>query len=196
MPPVEFKPFSWERVWQAVERVKDRCRRVAAALEAGGVPYAVVGGNAVAAWVARVDAAAERFTADVDILLRRADLAAAIAATASAGFVHRSVNGVDLLADGPDAGPRDAVHIVFAGEKVDPRYVAAAPDVTESEPGPQFRIVTLEALVRMKLTSFRARDQVHIRDMIGVGIIDANWPARFAPPLAERLQSVLDTPEG
>ena len=28
----------------------------------------------------------------------------------------------------------------------------------------------------MKLTSFRRKDQVHIQDMIGVGLIDATWP--------------------
>jgi len=48
----------------------------------------------------------------------------------------------------------------------------------------------------MKLTSFRRKDQVHLLDMIGVGLIDSGWPSRFPPPLAERLQSLLDTPEG
>ena len=45
--------------------------------KSGNLPYAVVGGNAVAAWVSRVDQAAVRNTQDVDIVLRRADLAAA-----------------------------------------------------------------------------------------------------------------------
>ncbi len=48
----------------------------------------------------------------------------------------------------------------------------------------------------MKLTSFRRKDQVHLLDMIGVGLIDAAWPARFSAPLAERLQELLDNPEG
>lgn len=44
-----------ERMVWAVQRVRERLLRATAALEAAGVPYAVVGGNAVAAWVARVD---------------------------------------------------------------------------------------------------------------------------------------------
>src|SRR3954449_10253060 len=66
-----------ERMVTAVERVRDRLKRATAALEAAGVPYAVVGGNAVAAWVATIDPAAVRNTQDVDILLRREDLDAA-----------------------------------------------------------------------------------------------------------------------
>jgi len=32
--------------------------------------------------------------------------------------------------------------------------------------------------------------------MIQIGLIDASWPARFPPSLGERLQSLLDDPEG
>src|SRR6266852_3495051 len=80
---------SWERMIRAVEKVRERLRRTVVALEAAGVPYALAGGNAVAAWVSRVDEAAVRNTRDVDILLRRADLPAAKAAMARSGFVHR-----------------------------------------------------------------------------------------------------------
>jgi len=79
-------PLAWERLVTAVEKVRDRLRRTAAALEAAQVPYAIIGGNAVAAWVAEVDEAAVRNTQDVDILLRRADLQRAIVAMAAAGF--------------------------------------------------------------------------------------------------------------
>jgi hypothetical protein len=37
---------------------------------------------------------------------------------------------------------------------------------------------------------------MHLRDMIGVGLVDATWPSRFNPELAARLQQLLDTPEG
>jgi hypothetical protein len=33
-------------------------------------------------------------------------------------------------------------------------------------------------------------------DMIGVGLIDASWPAYFEPPLNVRLQTLIDDPEG
>src|SRR5207249_1262402 len=145
---------SWERMVRAVEKVRDRLLRAAAALDAAGVPYAIVDGNAVAAWVSRVDEAAVRNTQDVDVLLRRDDLPAAVQALAAAGFIHQNVAGVDLFLDGPGAGVRDAVHVVFAAEKVRADYPEPAPAVTESEPAGSFRVVALEALVRMKLTSF------------------------------------------
>src|SRR5438876_2981492 len=75
-------PVSWERMIRAVEKVRERLLRAAAALQTAGVPYAIAGGNAVAAWVSRVDEAAVRNTRDVDILLRRTDLEAAKTALA------------------------------------------------------------------------------------------------------------------
>src|SRR6266498_6128966 len=80
---------SWERMIRAVEKVRERLRRAVAALEAEQVLYALVGGNAVAAWVSRVEEAAVRNTQDVDILLRRSDLPLAKAALAKAGFIYR-----------------------------------------------------------------------------------------------------------
>jgi hypothetical protein len=181
---------------RAVEKVRRRLLRAAAALEAAGVPYAVIGGNAVAAWVARVDEAAVRNTADVDVLLRRPDLAAASAALAGAGFVGCEVAGVTMFLDGPAAGSRDALHVLFAGEKVQPDYLLPAPDVDEAVKGDNYRVLSLDALVCMKLTAFRDKDRVHLRDLIGVGLVDASWLARLPAELAARLQQLLDTPEG
>ena len=184
-----------DRMVLAVERVRDRLMRASAALEQAAIPYAVAGGNAVAAWVATIDASAVRNTQDVDILLRRSDLDAAARALESAGFIRRHVAGIDLFLDGPNAKPRDAVHVVIANEKVRPDYALAAPDVSESQKPAGFRVISLEALVRMKLTSFRRKDQVHLLDMLDVGLIDASWKDRLAPDLATRLQQLIDTPE-
>jgi len=185
-----------ERMYRPVDNVRGRLLRATAALDRAGVPYAVAGGNAVADWVTRVDAAAVRFTQDVDLLLRRADLDAATAALAPAGFVRRHVAGIDMFLDGPNAKARDAVHIVFACEKVRPEYMLPAPDVLEADLSSDFRVLALDALVRMKLTSFRDKDRTHLRDMLGVGLIDASWCDRFPPELAARLQHLIDTPEG
>ncbi len=181
---------------RAVEKVRERLLRATSALEKAGIPYAVVGGNAVAAWVSRVDEAAVRNTQDVDILVRRADFPAVTAALEAEGFYHVQVLGVEAFLDGPNAKVRDAVHILFAGEKVKPGYEAAAADTDESERGKDFQMLHLESLVRMKLTSFRDKDRTHLRDMIDVGLINATWPARFSKTLAARLQELLDNPEG
>ncbi|MCH8047288.1 MAG: nucleotidyltransferase family protein [Planctomycetes bacterium] len=196
MSHIAYGDISWERMIRAVERVRERLQRATAALQDAGIPYAVVGGNAVAAWVSRVDEAAVRNTRDVDVLLRRDDLPAATEALAGAGFVYRHVKGVDMFLDGPQAKARDAVHIVFAGEKIRPDYACETPDVLESDESTSFRILDLEALVRMKLTSFRRKDQMHLIDLIDVGLIDADWPGKFTADLAGRLQELLDNPEG
>ena len=124
----------------------------------------------MAAWVARVDESAVRNTQDVDIVLRREDLEAAKQALGPAGFVHRHVKGVDMFLDGPEARVRDAVYVAFAGEKVRPEYLLPVPDVVEAERAPEFRLLKLEPLVPMKLTSFRRKDQVHLLDLAGVGL--------------------------
>lgn len=179
-----------------MEKVSERLLRAATALQAANIPYAVAGGNAVALWVARVDEAAVRNTRDVDILIRRDDLPAAQIALEAAGFVYRRAAGIDVFLDGPDAKARDGVHVVFAGEKVREHEPATNPDVTEVEQAEHFRVLTLEALVRIKLTAFRDKDRMHLRDMIDVRLIDATWVRRLPPALGERLQQLLDDPEG
>jgi len=188
--------LSLDRMSRAVEKVRDRLLRSTAALESAGVPYAVIGGNAVMAWVEQADESAVRFTQDVDLVLRREDLDRAREALGRAGFVHRRSAGIDMFLDGPGAKARDAVHVIFSGEKVRPEYVAAVPDVAESVSFKSYRVLALEAVVRMKLTSYRDKDKTHVRDMIGVGLVDATWPARYPPELAARLQHLLDTPDG
>jgi len=179
----------------AVDAVRERACRAAAALERAGIRHVVVGGNAVAAWVARVDVEAVRNTKDVDLLLRRRDFQRARRALESVGFVHQKVVGVELFLDGPEGSVRSAIHVVFAGEKVQADYFLPAPDVTESEVGPEFPVPTLDALVRMKLTSFRLQDKVHLLDLLEVGLIDEQWCDRFPPELGARLRELIESPE-
>lgn len=130
----DLQPVSWERMIKAVEKVRQRLLKAAAALEAAGVPYAATGGNAVAAWVSKVDEAAVRNTRDVDLLIRRDDFNRAKTALEAAGFLHRHAAGIDMFLDGPKASARDAVRVIFAGEKVRAEYALPAANVSESEP--------------------------------------------------------------
>ena len=192
------RPDTLDRMVRAVERVKEQLAKATRALEAGGVPYAVIGGNAVAAWVAQVDEGAVRTTRDVDVLIRREDLAAAISAMAVAGFEHAQVAGVDLFIEGPTGKPSEGVHLLFAGETVKPGDPALTPLVEDSVQveGIAYRVIALESLVRMKLVAFRRKDQVHLQDMTRLGLIDATWPDRYPPVLADRLREILADPEG
>lgn len=199
---VALQPVSWQRMAQGIDDVKRRLERAPSALAKVGVRYAVVGENAVAAWVSRVDASAVRNTRDVDILLRREDMERARVALEGAGFVHSRVASLgkaaamDVFLDGPDAKVRDEVHILWAGEKAVPDAIEPTPELHETEPADGFELVPLEDLVRMKLTSFRDKDRMHLRDLISVGLVNASWMGRCSGTLAERLQMILDDPEG
>jgi hypothetical protein len=186
----------WARIEQAAENVKRRMRRVTEALNTVGVPYAVSGDFAVQHWVAQVDESVVRNTRDVDIILNRPDFPAAIAALEPIGFMYRHAASVSMFLDGPEAKARDAVHVVFAGEKVKSDYPEPVPGIQTYELMEQARTLPLESLVRMKLTSFRRKDQVHIQDMMSVGLIDDSWLERLSPELRARLQELLDDPEG
>jgi nitrogen regulatory protein PII len=193
---IELREFSWERMIEAVQAVRDRALRATSALEKAGIPYAMAGGNAVAAWVSRVDRAAVRNTQDVDILVRRADLDRITAALKAAGFVRATVMDVVCFIDGPKGSPRDAVHLLFANEKVRESYPIPTADVTEKVQAEDYAVVTLEALLRMKLNSFRDKDRMHVRDLISLGLVDASWLPRLIPEHAARLQQLLDDPDG
>lgn len=175
----------------AVERVQQRLRKATAALDAAGIPYAVVGGNAVASWVGRVDQGATRATKDVDILVRRADTPRVTAAITALGFAREDLRDLVLFIDPDEPSKKSGVHLVWAGEKIRPSYSVPSPTVDEAVRDPEgFLVLALPALVRMKLTSFRDIDRVHIADMLSVGLIDAACRAALPIELLERLEQV------
>jgi len=184
-----------DRMVLAVELVKQRLLRSTQALADHGVPYAVVGGNAVAVWVAKSDPAAVRNTADVDLLLARDDFERAKAALAAAGFIYRHARGIDMFLDGPEGRFREAVHILFAGERVRSDDILPTPTLNETCADDKFQVVNLESLVRMKLVSFRPKDQTHLIDMIELRMIDASWCDRYPTELADRLRELLNRPD-
>jgi hypothetical protein len=186
----------YARMERAVEKVNERLRKTVAILEQAGVPYAIVGGHAVRAWVAQVDEAAVRTTVDVDVLVRPTDLPALRRAMEAAGFFHRATAGLTMFVEHAEASARDAVHVVVTGQMVRPDDFEPNPDIEPSDRADNFRTLTLEGLVRMKLNSFRRKDQVHLLDMISIGLVDATWPSRFPASLAVRLQQLLDDPDG
>lgn len=188
---------------EGVEKVRARLRRATALLEAAELPYAVIGGNAVAAWVSRVDESVVRNTRDVDLLVRRSDMGAITKVMSEGGFIHRSVSilggrgRIEMFLDGPGAKARDGVHLIFSGEKVNPESLEPSPDVDDYDAShSDFRLVDLLALVTMKLTSNRRKDQVHLLDMMEIGMLDESWLERVPASLRDRLQALLDDPEG
>src|SRR5580692_9299549 len=101
----------------ALDEVTDRLQRITRALDEVQVAYALVGGQAVALWVATRDPAAVRTTKDVDILLRREDLPKARAAAMNVALDYFEVLGVGMFLERSDPNPRRGIHLLWAGEK-------------------------------------------------------------------------------
>jgi hypothetical protein len=182
----------WERYQMAVDKLTERLNRITEALTKLGVPYALVGGQAVILWVSTKDPGAVRTTKDVDILIDRADLPKAKRAALSVGLEYVEVIDVGMFLEPADPNPRHGVHLVWAGEKVkanDPLPNPAIDERLELEPGKS--VVSLPGLVRMKLMANRDKDRVHLRDMIDVGLIDRAMLAGLPAELAARLDSLL-----
>jgi hypothetical protein len=182
----------WGKYLMALDALTERLLRITASLDAASVPYALVGGQAVALWVASKEPAAVRTTKDVDLLLRREDLPQARAAALAAGMEYFEVMGVGMFLERDDPNPRHGVHLVWSGEKVRPEHPLPAPTIDERqtlEPGTP--VVSLAALVRMKLLANRDQDRVHLRDMIDVGLVGRDLLHDLPTDLAARLNTLL-----
>jgi hypothetical protein len=182
----------WSRYIMALDDVSNLLQRVCRAFFQAQVPYALVGGQAVALWVAVKDPAAVRTTKDVDVLLSRGDLPRAKAAAMSVGLDYFEVMGVGMFLIRENPNPKHAVHIVWAGEKVRPEYEYPSPALDQrQELSPGICTVSLKGLVQMKLLSNRDQDRVHLRDMIDVGLIGRDLLGQLPKSLADRLEPLL-----
>ncbi len=166
-----------------VEQLFKRVHQLHAILTAAGVPYRIVGGVAVFLHVAERDPLRARMTADVDAAIDREYLPAIIEAARSEGLVYRHAAGVDMLVDAKRPRARSAVNLRS-------EIVLSSPREMTQEGVP---LASVEDLVRMKLTSFRLKDRVHIQDLDGVGLIRPDIEARLPEVLRARLAEVRAT---
>jgi hypothetical protein len=113
----------------------------------------------------------------------------------AAGFHHRHTSGLDTFVEHPDASARDAVHVVLVG-RVERIGDEPNPDIVPLAKTNDFQTIELEMLVRMKLNALRRKDQVHLLDMISLGIIDQSWLDRYPERLRLRLEVLLNDPDG
>ena len=174
-----------------VENLFEIIARMRALMDAAGVDYRVIGGMAIYLQVHERDPRRARLTDDVDVSIRRADLNKIATEAPNFGFRYRHAAGVDLLVDLRAPKTRSGVHFVFAGEKVRPDYLEPVPDLSSM---PRILdgvlLASVADLVKMKLTSFRLKDQVHIQDLDGARLITGDVEAALSPELAARLAQV------
>lgn len=170
-----------------VKQLFDLAEILEQALSSAGIDYRVVGGLATYLYIEEWAPDAGRLTRDIDVAVRRKDLERIAKTMEPFGFMHRRVAGVDMLVQGDVPSARRAVHLVFAGEKVRPEYQEPVPDFGPFRTLKGIRLMPLADLVRMKLTSFRAKDEAHIKDLDEVGLITAEIEAGLSPVLRKRL---------
>jgi hypothetical protein len=177
-----------------VDQLFEVAGRLAQALSQAGIEYRVVGGFAAYMHVNAVDPIAARLTRDIDVAVDRADLDRIIEAVRPSGFRYRHVAGVDMLVDAEAPKAHSAVHLLFVREKVRKDYAEAVPDFSPAvRYENRISVVSVADLVKMKLTSFRDKDRVHVRDLDGVGLITPEVEAVLSATLKSRLDEIRAT---
>ena len=161
-----------------VEQLFDLAGRVEAAFAAAGLEYRVIGGLAVYLYVEEAAPDAGRLTRDIDIAVRREDLEGIARAVEPFGMQHRHVAGVDMLVQTDAPSARRAVHM------------RPAPAIGPCRTLHGVRLVPLADLVRMKLTSFRSKDETHLKDLDEAGLITPDVEAGLSETLRSRLVQV------
>jgi len=173
-----------------VEQLFDLAGRVELAFAAAGLEYRVIGGLAVYLYVEEAEPDAGRLTRDIDIAVRREDLNRIARAVQPFGLQYKHIAGVDMLVQTAAPTARRAIHLIFAGEKVKANYPEPAPDIGPSRTIQGVRLVPLADLVTMKLTSFRSKDETHLKDLDDAGLITPEIESGLSETLRARLAQV------
>ncbi|HUK16162.1 MAG TPA: hypothetical protein VLW65_07085 [Bryobacteraceae bacterium] len=174
---------------ERVQRLFELADLVEKVFAAAGVEYRVAGGLATYLYVEQVEPDAGRLTKDIDIAVRREDMEKIAQAAKRFGLEFRHVAGLDMLVQAAQPSARRAVHLIFSGEKVRQEYAEATPELGTVNTIRGLRVIPLADLVRMKLTSFRAKDEAHVVDLDEAGLITPEIESTLSPVLRERLAS-------
>lgn len=170
--------------------------RIADPLAAEGIKHELVGGLAVLVHVEEIDPAQSVLTRDVDLMIKRSDVERVKRIAAQHGFRFRHAARLDMLLIGPSERASNAVHLVFSGEKVALSQAVPNPPIRPEKKtihGQQVFVISVPDLVKMKLSSYRDKDRVHIRSMDAVGLITPAVERGLSGELQSRLRHVRQT---
>ena len=170
--------------------------KITDALVSEGIPHELIGGMAVLIHVEEANPEHSTLTRDVDLMVRREDLEAIKDVAARNGFRFRHTEGLDMLLFGETNSAKNAVHLIFSEEKVSPNQAMPNPPihpVKKSIHAREVFVIRVGDLVRMKLSSYRDKDRVHIRSMDAAGLITADVEKALASELQSRLEHIRAT---
>jgi len=164
---------------ERVEQLFDLAELVERIFSSAGLEYRVAGGLAVYLYVEEREPDAGRLTKDIDIVVRREDLRKIADAARPFGLEHRHVAGVDMLVQANQRPGSRAVKLIFSSDGL-----GAVRRING------LRVIAIANLARMKLASFRAKDEAHLKDLDEAGLITPAIEVSLSPGLAERLAQV------
>lgn len=165
-------------------------------LMAEEVPHELVGGLAVLVHVEEADPTHSVLTRDIDLMIRRSDLERVQEIASQNGFRFRHAAGLDMLLYGDTDSAKNAVHLIFSGEKVRPSQTTPNPGIhpeTKRILGESVFVISVLDLARMKLSAYRDKDRVHIRSMDAAGLITPQVETALPSELRARLQHIRET---
>jgi hypothetical protein len=178
-----------------MEQLFERIKRLHTALDSAGIEYRVVGGLAVFFQVSLRKPGCGRSTEDVDIAVDRKELRRIAEAAEKFGFRYRHVAGIDMLVHAEKPRAVTAVHLRFINEKVRAEYLDTVPgfsEPTRTEEG--ILLAPVADLVKMKLTSFRMKDQLHLKDLDSARLITREIEDSLPEAQLRRLREVRAAP--
>lgn len=181
-----------QRLFELVEVL----HRITDTLAAADVPHEVIGGLAVLIHVEETDPSQSMLTRDVDIMINRSDLKRVTQIVQDRGFRFRHSAGLDMLTYGDNVSARNAVRLLFTGEKVRPNQATPNPPISPERKqilGKEVWVIPVADLVRMKLSAYRDKDRVHTRIMDAAGLISRAVEDSLPPELQTRLQHIRET---
>ncbi len=179
-----------ERVFELIGTLQE----LSLPLEQAGVPHELVGGLAVFLHVENADSTHSSLTRDIDIMIRRDDLPRVVAIAEDHGFRFR--HSADMLLFGDTNSARNAIRLLYAGERVKATQLEPHPRINPVRAGlhgQDFWVIPVLDLVRMKLSSYRDKDRVHVRGMDAAGLITREVEQGLSQELLSRLRNVRET---
>ncbi len=171
-------------------------QRIAGVFVEEGLPWELVGGLAVLIHVEEVNPELSSLTRDVDLMVRRGDLEAIKTAAARHGFRFPHARGVDMLMYGVTDSAKNAVHLIFSGEFVSPAQASPNPPIEPVRKrihGSEVMVIPVGDLVRVKLSAYRLKDQVHIKTLDAAGLITPAIESGLPAELSDRLRHLRET---
>jgi len=167
--------------------------KIAGPLASEKIAYEVIGGMAVMIQVSRVEPDAVRNTKDIDIMVQRADLQRIKEVAGRHGFTFRHTAGLDMLLPAGETKARNAVHLLFSGERATTHQPVPNPPIRPEQlslHGVEVAVIPVEDLLQMKLSNNRDIDRVHVRDLDSVGLISPEIEASLPLDLRDRLREI------